>query len=319
MELNEKDMKLLAYLYHSHREPLTKIAKETGLTREQVEYKIDKFVKEGLIKKFMTMFNPGVFGYGTYAFILLKFEKYSSMKNFAKKLEGNKNCMSWGKCYGKYDIFMNLIFKNEKEIQEYLAFLLNESNEIGDYALVRPYFAEYHPLKWFKDYKKDPYPLTYNETKETKLDKNEIEIMKMLEKDGRVRLIDIASKLGMSSELVLYKIRKLQKDKVILGSKIHFDMKKLGYNYSGFFINVRNLSVKTREKIINFCRKHPLVNAVTLSITQPNCFIQLFHKDEDELKRAVEEVREILKDEIADFEIILLNEEDKINTLPFLR
>jgi len=320
IKLNEKDMKLLAYLYHSHREPLTKIAKATGLTREQVEYKIDKFVKEGVIRKFMTMFNNGAFGYGLYAFMLVKFERFASKDNFVKKLDGNKNCMSWGECSGKYDIFMNLVFRDEKEIQEYLAYLLNESSEpVADYALVRPYFSEFHPLKWFKDGEKDNFPLIFDEVKEKKFDKHEIEMMKMLEKDGRVKLIDISSKLGISSELALYKMRKLQKDKVILGSKIHFDMKKLGYNYSGFFVNIKNFSDKTKNKIIHFARKHKLVNALVLSVTNPNCFIQLFHKTEEELKETISEFREMLKDERVDLDIILLTEENRINTLPFLK
>ena len=46
MKLTEKDLKLRTYIYHSKREPITKIAKETGLTRIQVEYTLKKFQKE---------------------------------------------------------------------------------------------------------------------------------------------------------------------------------------------------------------------------------------------------------------------------------
>ena len=85
MELKEKDLKLLAYLYHNNREPLTKIAKETGMTRIQVEHSLKKFIKEGIIEKFFTMFNYSAFGYDIYVIMLVKLEKYVSFQKFTKK------------------------------------------------------------------------------------------------------------------------------------------------------------------------------------------------------------------------------------------
>ncbi|MDA3836485.1 MAG: Lrp/AsnC family transcriptional regulator [Nanoarchaeota archaeon] len=52
MNLDTVDKKLITYLYHNFREPLSKIAKATNLSRDQVEYRIKKYEKEGLIIKF---------------------------------------------------------------------------------------------------------------------------------------------------------------------------------------------------------------------------------------------------------------------------
>ena len=64
------------------------------------------------------------------------------------------------------------------------------------------------------------------------LDGKEKAILKLLQEDGRARIVDIANKLGISAELALYKVRKLLKEKVILGSRIQFDMSKLGYYFT---------------------------------------------------------------------------------------
>ncbi len=318
MELKENDLKLLTYIYHNTRESYSKISKETKLSRTQVEYKINKFIEEGLIKKFFTLFNYGALGYNNYVSLLVKFEKFSTINNFTKKLDNSKNCISWGECFGKYDIYINLIFKTETEINDYISELLNsKSSKVSDYLLIKPYLAEFHNIKIFENNKKI-LPFTFPNEKEIKLDKDDIEILKMLEKDARTKVVDIAKKLDISGELALYKLKKLYNENIIIGSRAFLNMKILGYNYSGFFIHIKNLSKERRQELIKFAREHKLVNALLLSIMKPNCFIQVFHKTDEELKQTIRQVKEFLKNEPFELEVSLMNEENKINTLPFL-
>ncbi|MEK6836575.1 MAG: winged helix-turn-helix transcriptional regulator [Nanoarchaeota archaeon] len=320
MKLDEKDLKLLGYLYHSNREPFTKIAKATGLSRIQVEYKFNKFIKEGYIKKFMTMLNYSLLGYPIYALLLIKLEKFSSLNIFTRNMEKTKNCISWAECFGRYDIFSNLIFKSEEEMSKFLSNLINnESGPVSEYIVVKPYLAEFYSLKIFYDKQKPLFSVVYPHTKERKLDEKDISILKLLEEDNRIRIIDIAKKTGMSAELVLYKLKKLEEDGVILGCKAFLSMKKLGYNYSIIILNIKNLSEEIKNKIITFARSEKKVNALVLSLFNPNCLIQIFHKTDDELKEEIRKIKELMKYESVDIEILLAQEEDKINTLPFLK
>ncbi|MBI2673212.1 Lrp/AsnC family transcriptional regulator [Candidatus Woesearchaeota archaeon] len=319
MELNEKEKKLLAYLYHSDREPLTKIARKTNLTRMQVEYAFKKLIKEGIVEKFIPMFNYGAFGYHVYALLFIKLEKYSSFGSFTKRLEQSNSCISWGECFGKYDLYTNLIFKSEEEMSNFLSGLTNKKDEpILDYLFIKPYIAEFHPLKLFYEKHKPIFSIIPSTTIEIKLDKKDREILKILEKDSRISIVEISKKVEISAELTLYKIKKFYKEKIIFGSRAMVKMKKLGYNYSMLLFSVKNLSNETKEKIINFARKEKSVNALVLSLFNPNCLIQIFHETEDELKGEVRKIKELLKDEIFDLDIILAQEEDKVNTLPFL-
>lgn len=317
MKIDENDLKLLGYLYHSNRESFVQIAKETGLSRTQVEYKYNKFMKEGIIRRFMTVFNYSAFGYPTYVLMQIKLEKFSYLNSFTHKLEKSKHCISWGECFGKYDLFSNLIFKDEKELSNFLAEVINEQ-EVMDYLIVKPYLTEFHPLKMLYDKQKPVYPIT-NNTKERKFDNKDVAILKILEENNRARIIDIAKKTNLSAELVLYKIRKLEEDKVILGGKALLNMKKLGYDYTIILINIKNFSQEVREKLISFVRRDKMANLLILSLFNPNCIIQIFHKTNDELKEEIKKIREMMKNEIMDLEIILAQEEDKINTLPFLK
>jgi len=51
---------------------------------------------------------------------------------------------------------------------------------------------------------------------------------------------------------------------------------------------------------------------------KPNCLIQLFHKTHEELKDTIKEIKQLLKNESPDIKIIFIEEENEINTLPFI-
>jgi Lrp/AsnC family transcriptional regulator, leucine-responsive regulatory protein len=319
MELKEKELKLLAYLYHHNRESLTEIARAMQMTRIQVEYALNKFLNEGIIESFFTMFDYSAFGYKVYALAFIKLEKFSSLQKFTKRLEASKHCISCGECFGKYDIFANLIFKSEEEMSNFLSETISKQNEqVLDYVIIKPYLAEFHPLKILHEKKQQIFPLLSSNPKEKKFSESELKIMKLLSQDGRAKLIDIAKKVNISAEMVLHKIKKLQKEKVILGIRTQVKMKKLGYSYSMILLNVKNLSHDLKQKITEHARKEKRANSLVLSLFNPNCIIQIFHKTEDELKEEIKKIKELLKDEIFDLDVVLAQEEDKINTLPFL-
>ncbi len=320
MELKPADYKLLSYLYHNNRESITKIAKTTKLTREQVNYKVKKYVDSGLIRRFVTLFDYNKFGYNYFVILLLKFEKASSTKFFSQKLSKNKNCISYGYVFGKYDLFLNCIFKDEEELSNFISNLISDRlNRVSDYFIVKPSFAELYPLKFFRHKDRESMILVNVLSKQRKFKKRDLELLKIIAKDGRIKLIDIAKKLNISSELALYKLRKLYGDKVILGSRIQFDMAKLDYHFSLILLNIRNFSEENKEKIKRFSRNSKHVNSLIFSLTRPNCIVQLFNKDQEELKHTINEIKELFKDEYIDIDIMHISEDvGEVNSLPFL-
>lgn len=316
MELKEQDFKILSYLYHNQREPVSKIAKACKLTRDQVEYKLNKYISSGLIVKFHTIFNYKKLGYDCYAVILIQ-AFHESLKELGSTLEKNKNLISYGKAFGKYDLYINSIFKDEKELSDYISNLITKYN-ISSYNIIKPYFGELYPLKFFKIPNKNNFSLVSESETKIKLDEKEKQILKCLEKDGRMKIIDIAKETKMSSELILYKLKKLQKENVILGSRIQFDLKKLGYSFSALLIDIQGLSNSNKEKLKNFARKTKNVISISLSITSPNCIIQLLHKDNQEVKNVMHELKDIFKSNGIDTNLLLIDQEGYINTLPFL-
>lgn len=318
INLKNTDKKLLAYIYQNNRENLKKIAKATHLSRQQVEYRIKNYVQKGLIKKFATFFNYNALGYNYLVILFFKLSKQEDIRTFINNLNSSNFCISNGKVLNKYDLFVNAIFKDEKEFTESLNRILCEKKDkIMDYHVIRPFSIIKYPLK-FIQVKEEEIEINIPNEK-TKLDQKEIKILKLMEKDSRIKIIDIARSLNISAELALYKLKRLYEKKIILGSRILFDMEKIGYNFSIISLRIKDLSKKNQSKLKTFSKQSPCVNSVIFTISKPNCYIQLFHQDEKELREQINKIKELFSEELLNLDILLIEGEKEANTLPFLK
>lgn len=352
MELKQIDHKIISYLFHHTDEPISKIAKALKLSRDQVDYRIKRYLDDGIIIKFMTIFDYSQLGYNCFAGIFLKFENNSFVDKFVKKLpkrilqnptnkilmpstlkiprennktgiiqtsQKHKNIISFGRCLGKYDVWMNVIFKDENEMSNFLAELSSDSDlPLHDSFVMKHYFAELYPLKTII-HSSEIFPIVEESSKpKRKFSDKEIEILKMLEKNSRESLVNIASKINSSAELTLYKIRKLKQDKVIVGTRMLFDFKKLGYFGTALLINLPNLSKNNKEKMKMFARNSNYVISFSLFFSRPNCFLQILHRNEKELRDTIKDLQETFKNEMLEIEILPVFEDEYMNTLPFL-
>jgi len=91
MKLKQKDKKILSYLYHHYRQPLTEVGKQCLVSRDQVEYTLNKYEAEGVIRKYLTILNYSLLGYNEFIIIWIKTPKKEQVK---KELQTMKNVLS---------------------------------------------------------------------------------------------------------------------------------------------------------------------------------------------------------------------------------
>ena len=318
MELKPIDYKLLAYLYHNNREPITRIAKATGLSRDQVEYKINKWIKEGFIKKFVTIFNYPKLGYNKFVVILFNVRD-ENLPNFLKSLEIDKNCVSIGENIGNYNVYGNFIFKDGDDMVEYYTKFFEDNKDIIlNYNIFEPFFSEIYPMKPIENKDKKSYRLDEKSDSIEKIGKRDEKILSLLEKDGRMKLVDIAHEVGISAELAFHKIRKFLKKGIVLGNRLDFDFEKLGYSYSVILINVNNLSLKNQNKIKKFAKENDHINSIILTFGKPGCILQVFHKEQEILLQVIKDIKRLLGLDFHSYDLMFPQREHKLNTLPFM-
>jgi len=315
MELTSTDKKLLGYLYHNFREPLTEIAKSCKLSRDQVEYRIDKYDKQGLIRKYLTIFNFELLGYSFFPIIWIKTKNKDMIKTALEKLS---QTISVGETFPDSDLYVNFIFKDKIEFEQvFYDFVKEHKENIIDHCIFLITDLQLFPLKMLGEKRGEPFAPTTLEKGKIKLDKKSLMIMKELEKNGRARIVDIAKKTQLSPEVVIYKLKQLKKNKVVLGGRLLLDPKKLGFSIALLQLKLRSREEQVRKQMTSFCTLHKHVNALGFGISEYDCFVQFFYQNEQELKKGITEVKAKFKDEIIRSSLLLTGEESIVNTLPF--
>jgi len=310
------DKKLISYLYHHYREPLTKIAKACRISRDQVEYRLKKYEQQGLIKKYATIFNYKLLGYDEFIVVWLKLnctkEQKQTIRNELKK---NKNIVTYFDVLGKYNLGFDGVYKNKEEFEkEFGEFLEKYKTQIKDYQIFTTTTFTFFPLKEFDlPYQEKEFVLGDLKTK-PKIDERDLKILKALEKNGRAKIIDIATQANISGELALYKLKQLYKNKIILGTRIIFNMEKMSY----FFANIKlkiNPNEKTKKEIFKYCKQHKYINALSFGIGEYNCLVQFFFKQENQFRNSLKDILQKFNNEIHESEIILIENEGEVKTL----
>lgn len=318
VKLDNIDKKIISYMYHHYREPLTRIAKACKVSRDQVEYRLRKYETEGLIIKYLTLFNYPLLGYNEFIVVWLKLNSTLENKKLMKEeLENMKNVISVGEVTGNYDLFIDFIFKNKLEFEKiFYQFLRKHGMTIENYSVYLTTYAEFFPLKSFGNLNEEKtYPILKS-SEMSGLNEKDVKILKALEKNGRVRIIDIANQTGLSSELLVYRLKQLYKKGVVLGTRILLDMEKLGFYFGVLRISLRDLSEDTRGKIIGFCKRHKNVNAISFGISEFNCTVQIFYQNEEELRRTIREINQEFRNTVVKSDILLIEREGLVKTLP---
>lgn len=320
MEYDKKDKLILESLYHNWRLDSSKISRKVRLSRRQVDYRIKNYFSSGVIRSIFTVFDYAKLGFNKPAYIFIKLANKKYFEEIGNYLEKTKRCTSWGKVWTKYDIFSNFIFKDSAEMSQIIKEIKGKfKDKVEGLKIIDPEYAEFFPLKSIGNELNETYTLTNKAEKKEQLDNLDIKILKEISSNARKPIIGIAEKIGISPERCLYRLRNLVKKKIILGSRIQFDLKNAGYLATCLFIETK-LSPELIEKLKFFCAKNEYVNYLIISKKEPQIIIQAFHKDAESLREIIKEISEILSKQKFNLELVELEDDiNLINPVPFLK
>lgn len=260
IKLDAFDKKILESLIENSREQVSNIAKKIKLRRENVNYRINRLVKLGLIKEFNTILNEKKLGLFHYVvFIeLVKLEEETE-KHIIEYLKNNP-FMSWiGISAGRWSLVFDIIVCDKNSDLEKILhdFLKKFGNFIDDYKVLKLSEGDYFASKLIGKVK---HLLSKPEKKiEAKLDNTDFKILSLLNQDSRKTLVDISAKTNLTPNGVNNRIKALVKNNIIRGYTIFLDWKKLGYEWFAIQIKFNKYDEDADNQIKEFFINHKKV------------------------------------------------------------
>ena len=148
VKLNEEDIKLLNYLKLNAGDSFEEIKEKTGINSSVIDYKIQKYIQENLIKYFTIEIDHNKIGYYQYLlFLNMKGNEENKNKLIDDLYKNQKQAYHLFEYLNYWEIVVTYCVKDQSMMDEIIA---NLKKEYGDIQ---------HQLLYIKKkYKSEPYP-----------------------------------------------------------------------------------------------------------------------------------------------------------------
>lgn len=319
-KLDLKDRKLLYELDFNSRQTIQQLARKIGLSKDAVKYRINKLIKEGIIKSFNAVIDTGKLGFTSFR-LFLKFYNLSSNKEkeILDFLLKNENLVWLVQVQGKWDINTWFLYKSIDEMNRFWNELLErydnyiDKKEFGIYTNIT-YFSRAYLLAQ----KNSSFSLPIvSLPREADLGEKDRRIIEILSKDARKSIVDISQEVKLTQKTVINRIKRLEKEKIILGYRTEFDLEKLGYKYYKIHISTFNMTADKIKRIKEFIQKHPNIIYEDKVLGGYDIEIEVQIENEEKLRALIDEIRKNFSEIIKDYEILHYFKEYRLRFYPF--
>jgi len=245
MKIDLKDKKIIYELDKNARISFSKIAEKIKLSKNSVISRVEELEKEQVILGYNAIININNLGYTTYD-VYLKFKgtTFEKEKQIIDDLIKHKAIWLVAKVEGSVNLSLLISTKTPEEF-----------DVIWDevYEKIKPYttlvriaiLLEYHHFS--RSYLLDKTsndPIIIAKRGNTKIDKKDEVLLKILSFNARISLLDLAEKLRLNPKSISARIKRLEKEGVILGYKVNLNFRKIGYNYYKIMLELNDLKIK---------------------------------------------------------------------------
>lgn len=115
MKRYERD--IILQLIEDSRQPVSRVARKLGITRQTVAKKIEEFKKLGLISSFTTRLDPKKLGLTVKAYILMREEPRTELRRATERtIKGLRQVSRFYRLFGEYDAILEVLVKDTEEL-----------------------------------------------------------------------------------------------------------------------------------------------------------------------------------------------------------
>ena len=319
-KLDLKDRKILYELDLNCRQSNAQIGKKVGLKRDVVTYRIKKLEENGIIKNYYTEIDTFSLGYNVFR-IYINFQYVDSDKKeeIIQYFVNNPNSWVVGTVKSIIDLCVVLWVKNIFEFYRFWDATLDKYEDyfakyaISIYIQAVVYKKSYLLNEEFVKSDRELFKISCGGVA-VEIDETDYLLLNELAVNARGSLIDIANKLGCSSQTVNYKIKKLIKSGVIKAFRINIDLSKL--DLQRFKVDFYLKDHKLKKPIFNYLKNKPYLEFMNFSIGWGDLGPEFVVKNFDDLYKILDEINSKFPNSIKKQSFFIIEQIYKLRCMP---
>ena len=287
IKLDIADRKILFELDKNCRIPITKLSKKVNKSRQAVEYRINQLVKKGIITSFNAAFNPHKMGHKVHK-IYLKLRNIPEEKEKLFQYLKHSGKVYWmGECSGSYDLIFGIFAKNDYEFFELKNDLISKFHKIllqEDGAILID--VKQYPKMYFTNEICEP-TMFAGEIVNTPLDELDYEILSIIVNNARIPINELALQVKSTASIVLGRLKRLEKEGIIIQYRIGVDLNKLGLELYKAIITLDRYTKSDEMQMLEYMSNIPNIQYYIRNIWQiePELIVSSYQEYYDILEK----------------------------------
>lgn len=318
MNLKKIDRQILYHLSADSSVSLTKLSKILKTSKQVISYNLSKLIESGIIRKFYPIVDYSMIDMMPVR-VLLRLEHTDPKREneIMEFIKSTGTVKSIQKVDDYFDIVAESVQKGTEQVYNFLVDLkekfrdnivethtnLIAKKEFFAFAI----FGEGRQLENHEfGYKKIVYS---NHEKEIKLDETDRKILAELEKNSRTNKVILAQRLKLNPKTLIYRIKRMESQKIIVGYSILVDWKLLGQVHYKVLLDPCVHNNSEYEKLKEFLRKNRRVIGINKVISDNLIEFEIISENQNILLDFINILRTEFSGVIKTYDILYIREE----------
>ena len=311
--INLKEKKVIYELSKDARQSASKIAKKVKISKDSAIYTVNNLIKNKKIERFITLINTEGLGFNRYEIFIKIIDNEEEIIAFLTK----HPMFLWVRtALGEWEILGEFY---AKDIEQYGSILREIRNKFSKYikdidsVIVLDEYS--FPLKCIGNINEN-IQIHKKPIDKVTFDNIDLFILEKLANNARISIIEIAREVKISSDSVIYRIRNLLLNNIILGYRISLNENVLGLEKYKLIIKLSEIDEKAWNKLLIFLKAHNSTQYIKRTIGQWDLSITILAKNQEDLRKIIIDIKDNLKFILFEYKIILLYKEYKNTYFP---
>ncbi|MFH1648975.1 MAG: Lrp/AsnC family transcriptional regulator [Candidatus Woesearchaeota archaeon] len=315
-----KDRKILYYLSKNSRMSHTELSRLVKLSKNAVKYRIERLQKEGVITKFAAVVNIGALGLTTVALLLRFNEDIYEHKEIIEYFR-NHPMADWViSLSGHWDLFVELIVSDFDSLSAIIKDITTKfSTSLNTYQMfvfrenlrVEHLISEFYQDLDMEEQAQAPRTRGIHE-----IDNTDKQILQVLNLDSSTPYLQIAQQLGLTIDVVRYRIKNLVNKGIIIKFFSEISLRKLGYQEYLYTIRLKDISSEKMNQIQQNIRTNPNITYAFLDMTSFNIIFVCAFKTSEGIDKLSRDLRKQYSRVIEKQDYLIIKEQILFNLFP---
>jgi DNA-binding Lrp family transcriptional regulator len=308
------DQKIVDLLRRNCRLTNTEIGKIIGISKERVLYRIKRLEKVGVIRGYHTFINKELMGFTMY-YVMLSFNDVSrnTREILMKKLESLKYTRMYFALNGEYDLSLMLNVREPDELRISFDFIkeicknnlkkitlmvnVKEKKKADVFGKVITSNGNYSRSSY------ENYFLKRKKAKDkVKVDASDIKIIKAIQNQANMPLLEIANITGLSTNTVNERLKRMVSSGLIEGFRASLAYQEFGLNHYRIYVSFSHLDAKLDKEFENFF-KDVVSNTVETYVGEYDYAFGVYFTSGEVLNKFMKAMRDKFGDSIKAIDI----------------